>query len=86
MKLLRTSTRVSRDDQIGRGMDAVIVLALFLGGGYLLDRWLGTTPLFMIVMVMVGAVGIFVQLRYRYEATMREHEAALDEARRGRAA
>ena len=86
MKLLPTSTRVSRDDQIGRGMDAVFVLALFLGAGYLVDRWLGTTPLFMIVLVMIGSIGVFVQLKYRYEATMREHEAALDEARRGRAA
>ena len=74
MKLLNTSTRVSADDQVGRGMDAALMLALFLGLGYLLDRWLGTTPVFMIVLVMIGSVGLFLKLKYRYEATMREHE------------
>ena len=83
MKLIPTSTRVRRDDQLGRGMDAVFTLALFLGAGYLVDRWLGTTPLFMIVLVMIGAVGVFVSFKYRYDATMRHLEEQRDGARRG---
>jgi hypothetical protein len=71
MKLIPTSTRVRRDDQVGRGMDAVFTLALFLGVGYLVDRWLGTTPAFMIVLVVVGSIGLFVSFKARYEATMR---------------
>jgi hypothetical protein len=81
MKLIPTSTRVRRDDQLGRGMDAVFTLALFLGGGYLVDRWLGTTPTFMIVFVVVGAIGLFVSLKARYDATMRDLE---DQRRHGR--
>jgi F0F1-type ATP synthase assembly protein I len=74
MKLIPTSTRVRRDDQFGRGMDVVFTLVLFLGVGYLVDRWLGTTPLFMIVLVMIGSIGLFVSLKYRYESTMQQLE------------
>jgi F0F1-type ATP synthase assembly protein I len=74
MKLVPTSPRVRRDDQVGRGMDAVFTLVLFLGAGYLVDRWLGTTPVFMIGLMMIGAVGLFVSLKYRYDATMRQLE------------
>jgi hypothetical protein len=75
MKLIPPSTRVRRDDQVGRGMDAVLTLALFLGAGYLVDRWLGTTPTFMIVFVVVGSIGLFVSFKARYEATMSHLEA-----------
>jgi F0F1-type ATP synthase assembly protein I len=83
MKLLNTSTRVSSDDQVGRGMDAALLMGLFLGLGYLLDRWLGTSPVFMIVLVLLGAIGVFLKLKYRYEATMRGHEEALAARRAG---
>ena len=36
--------------------------ALFLGLGYLVDRWLGTQPVFMIVIRLVTATG-FASLR-----------------------
>ncbi|MDX2379155.1 MAG: AtpZ/AtpI family protein [Acidimicrobiia bacterium] len=75
MKLLKKNTRVSTTDSLGHGMDAVIVIGLFLAGGYGLDRLFGTTPLFMIIMTIVGAVGLFTSFRYRYEARMQEHEA-----------
>jgi F0F1-type ATP synthase assembly protein I len=81
MKLIPTSTRVRRDDQVGRGMDVVFTLALFLGAGYLVDRWLDTVPVFMIVSVMIGSIGLFVSLKYRYEATMQQLE---DQRRDGR--
>src|SRR5262245_35605569 len=74
MKLIPASTRVRRDDQVGRGMDVVFTLVLFLGAGYLLDRWLDTRPVFMIVLVLIGSIGLFVSLRYRYEATMQQLE------------
>jgi F0F1-type ATP synthase assembly protein I len=81
MKLLPTSTRVPRDDAFGRGMDAAITLAIFVGIGYLVDRWLGTTPVFMIVLVLLASVGLFLKLKYSYEASMREQEAARDAGR-----
>jgi hypothetical protein len=64
------------DDVLGGGMEIALMVPIFLVLGWLLDRWLGTTPIFMIVMVVLGLIGVFCRLRYSYEAKMREHEAA----------
>jgi ATP synthase protein I len=76
-----TPTRANPEDSLGLGMDAVIVLVLFGVAGYGLDRLFGTLPVLTIVLVVLGAVGVFARFKYRYEARMAEHEAA----RRGRA-
>ena len=61
MKLLFTQARDSRaggaDDNLGRGMETALLLAVFLGIGWLVDRWLGTRPLFMIGLVLFAAAG-----------------------------
>lgn len=38
-------------------------IALAMGGGYLLDRWLGTHPLFLLLGIAVGMVAVFYTLR-----------------------
>jgi F0F1-type ATP synthase assembly protein I len=81
MKLLKTNTRVSTTDPLGHGMDAAFMLVLFFGAGYGLDRLFGTTPIFMIVLTLVGAVGLFVTFWYRYDARMQELEAERGGAR-----
>ena len=65
----------SSDDTLGRGMDIALTLLLFLGLGWLLDRWLGVMPLFTIVLVVLAAVGSFIRLKYTYEASMQRLEA-----------
>ncbi len=84
MKLLpiNTQKRVNTEDSLGHGMDAVIMLALFLLAGFGLDRLFGTMPVFMIAMTVLGSVGLFLKFKYRYEARMDELEAQ----RRGPAA
>ena len=74
MKLLRPQTRVPTGDQLGHGMDAVVTLVLFVVAGFFLDRWLGTTPVMMIVMTVLASVGLFAKFRYRYEERMVELE------------
>lgn len=74
MKLLPTQKRVDTQDSMGHGMDAAIMLVLFLAGGYGLDRWLGTLPIFMVVMTLVGAVGLFLKFKYRYDERMTQLE------------
>lgn len=83
MKLLPVTTtkRVSTEDSLGHGMDAAITLVVFLLAGYGLDRLFGTMPVFMIVMTVLGAVGLFLKFKYAYEARMDE----LDTQRRNRA-
>ena len=60
---------------LGRGMDFALVVLVFLGIGYVLDRWLGTRPLFMIGLVVFAVVGQFIKIYYDYTATMQELEA-----------
>jgi ATP synthase protein I len=77
MKLLPRppkNVRVNTEDSLGHGMDAVIMMAIFLGAGYGLDRLFGTIPVFMIVMTVVGAIGLFARFYYTYEAKMEEHD------------
>jgi F0F1-type ATP synthase assembly protein I len=77
MKLLPTNPRVttSPNDSLGLGMDAALAVLLFFGIGYALDRWLGTTPWFMIGMVLLAAVGFFLKFKYRYDLEMSKLEA-----------
>lgn len=72
----RKGGRGPSDDALGGGMEIALMVPIFLVLGWLLDRWLGTTPIFMIVMVVLGLIGVFCRLRYSYEEKMREHEEA----------
>jgi len=67
--------RVNSEDSVGMGIEAAAIIALFFGLGFLLDRLLGTTPLFMIIMTVLGAIGLFAKLKYRYDDKMNEHDA-----------
>jgi F0F1-type ATP synthase assembly protein I len=61
---------------VSQGFEAIMVLAIFFGGGWALDAWLGTGPWLAIGLVLLGFVGLFYSWRARYEARMAEHEAA----------
>ena len=82
MKLLPQSQRTSTNDSMGHGIDAALVVALFLGIGFALDHWLGTTPWFVIGLFLLGAVGVFAKFWYQYDAQMNE----LEEQRRAQVA
>jgi F0F1-type ATP synthase assembly protein I len=75
MKLVPKQTRVNTEDSLGLGIEAAIIVALFLGVGYVLDRIFGTMPVFMIVFVLLGAIGLFAKLKYRYDDRMDELES-----------
>ena len=75
MRHLSTPRRVEPDDSVVQGMEAVFALVLFLGLGVVIDRWLGTAPLFTIAMMLLGAVGVFLRFKYAYIARMDRLEA-----------
>jgi ATP synthase protein I len=76
MKLRPKQPRATNtEDSVGLGIEAAVIVALFLGLGYGLDRIFGTMPLFMIIMTVVGAIGLFAKLKYRYDDRMDELEA-----------
>ena len=87
MKLLPSPSRIkssplksSPNDALGHGMDAALTILLFFGAGFALDRWLGTTAVFMIAMTFVAAIGYFLKFKYRYDLEMDR----LDAERRAR--
>jgi F0F1-type ATP synthase assembly protein I len=47
---------------LGAGLTLAVTAFLFSYGGYLLDGQLGTRPLFLILGVLLGAVGGFIHL------------------------
>ncbi|MEP7045217.1 MAG: AtpZ/AtpI family protein [Ilumatobacteraceae bacterium] len=63
------------NDKVGKGIDTALVTLAFLGIGYLLDRWLGTKPLFMVGLVVLGLIGEFLRFWYDYDARMKVLEA-----------
>jgi hypothetical protein len=68
-------SRVNTEDSLGLGIEAAVIIALFFGAGFGLDRLFGTTPVLMIVFTILGAVGLFAKFKYRYDDRMAEHEA-----------
>jgi F0F1-type ATP synthase assembly protein I len=79
MKLLPSPASARRsiraDDTVGRGMDAAFTMLLFVGIGFAVDRWLGTTPVLMIALSVLAAVGLFYSWKARYMTKMEELEA-----------
>lgn len=70
-----TQAPTGNDDTLGRGMDVVLTMVVFLGLGWLLDRWLGLFPVLTISLVLFAAIGSFVRMKYVYDAAMERHEA-----------
>jgi ATP synthase protein I len=60
---------------LGRGMEFALVVLVFLGIGYGIDRWLGTRPWFMVGLVVFSVIGQFIKMYYEYTAAMEVHEA-----------
>ena len=79
MKVLPDQRKIAEHQQsgqtLGRGMDFALVVLVFLGIGYGLDRWLDTRPAFMIGLVVFSVVGQFIKMYFEYTAQMKVHEA-----------
>ncbi len=68
-------------DALSRAFEFAATPAIFGGFGYLIDQWLDTTPIFMIVLGAWAVVGSTVLWWYRYDARMKQIEAELVERR-----
>jgi F0F1-type ATP synthase assembly protein I len=56
--------------------DIALVPVMFAGIGWLIDRGLGTGWVFTTILAIVGLVGVFVKLYYRYTSEMTQLEAS----------
>lgn len=61
-------------DAMGRGLELALTLAVLSGIGWLIDRQIGTTPLFTAILSVVGFAGISVKLWIGYDLEMRRHD------------
>ena len=79
LKVLPDQRKIAEHQQsgqtLGRGMDFALVVLVFLGIGYGLDRWLDTRPAFMVGLVIFSVVGQFIKMYFEYTAEMKVHEA-----------
>jgi F0F1-type ATP synthase assembly protein I len=57
-------------DTLTLAFELALIPAMFAGLGLVLDRWLGTSPLFLIVWVALAATGLGAKMYYRYKARM----------------
>jgi F0F1-type ATP synthase assembly protein I len=67
--------RVATNDSLNEGIDNALAVALLFGIGFGLDHWLGTSPWLMIVFTLLGGIGVFAKMKYRYDEQMAQHEA-----------
>jgi F0F1-type ATP synthase assembly protein I len=74
-------------DALSRAFELAATPAIFAGIGWLVDRWLGTSPLFLLVCFFFAIAGVGYMTWFRYEEEMKEHEAeAVWNRNKGRAA
>ena len=55
--------------------ELVLSPVLFALLGYLIDRWLGTVPVFTVIFAVVALLGVTVKIYFAYKHEMEEHEA-----------
>ena len=57
-------------DGLARGFELVVAPLVMGGIGWLLDRWLGTSPVLTIALGVFGVLGIFAKLWAGYDREM----------------
>jgi len=70
------------NDGFARAVEIVATPVVFGVLGSLVDRWLGTRPLFTIGLAVFAVVGIFAKLWLGYDRQMRDHESGAIWSRR----
>lgn len=61
---------------MGLGMQLALSMVFFVGGGYLLDRWLDTSPWLLVAGAVLGMVAVFVNLFRLVAELNKKHKAS----------
>jgi F0F1-type ATP synthase assembly protein I len=61
-------------DALARAFELVVTPLVFAVLGWLLDGWLGTRPVFTVVLAVFAVAGVVIRMYYGYELEMRRHE------------
>lgn len=62
-------------DGLSRAFELALTPAVFGGLGFFVDRWAGTTPLFIIVFLFFAVAGVGYMTWHRYESEMQVKES-----------
>jgi F0F1-type ATP synthase assembly protein I len=86
MDLLRQRRELNQGlgDALATSFEFAATTAIFLGLGWLLDRWLGTAPVFMIALTLFCVIGKSILLAAAYNEKMKRMEAERGDRRAGR--
>ncbi len=68
---------------LNKGFEFAVMMAVFGGIGFLVDRALGTSPFFLVFLMVFAFVGQSARLWYAYVAAMKRYEAGLPSNARG---
>jgi F0F1-type ATP synthase assembly protein I len=63
-------------DSLARAFEFAATPAIFGFLGFLLDRAIGTLPVFVIIFSLLTLIGVFLKNWYAYDAAMKAHDAA----------
>ncbi len=61
-------------DTLARSFELVVTPVVFGLAGWSVDRWLGTAPLFTLVLGVIALVGMMLRMYYGYQADMARQE------------
>jgi len=77
MELLRERRDMNRGlgDALAQAFDVAATTAIFFFFGWLLDRWLGTAPIFMITLTLLCLIGKSYLMLTAYNEKMKRLEA-----------
>lgn len=64
-------------DALSRATEIALLPAVFGFLGWLIDRWLGTSPAFLIGLLVFAFAGMLVRTWVGYDSEMRRHENEL---------
>jgi F0F1-type ATP synthase assembly protein I len=79
----RQSLNKGFGDSMARAFELALTPTIMAGLGWLLDRWLGTSPIFLVGLAVFTFVYVIWKMAKGYDATMREQEAELVRKTRG---
>ena len=65
----------AEDDAWSRALELALTPVVAGGIGYLIDRAVGTMPIFTIVLLVMAVSATFVKMYYAYDAEMKAHDA-----------
>ena len=71
----RRETNEGLGDALSTSFEFAATTAIFLGLGWLLDRWLGTAPIFMVALAIFCIIGKSILLAATYNEKMKRLEA-----------